>query len=125
MPDGLAPSLLFFGCRREDEDFLYKEDLNALVADRTLTTLRTAFSRAQANKVYVQHLIRDSGAQLATLIDAGAYVYICGDGAGMAKDVHAALVGVLQQHGGLSEAEAMAKMAALHQEKRYVKDVWS
>ncbi len=76
-------------------------------------------------QVYVQNQVTESGAQLMELLDAGAYVYVCGDGAGMAKDVHAALVGILQQHGGLSEEDAVGRMAALQQEKRYVKDVWS
>ena len=53
LPLGVAPSWLFFGCRREDEDFLYKDDLMGFKRDRTLTRLEVAFSRAQAAKVSV------------------------------------------------------------------------
>ena len=51
VPEGIAPSWLFFGCRREDEDYLYKDDLEGFTKDHTLTRLEVAFSRAQANKV--------------------------------------------------------------------------
>ena len=52
MPEGVAPSWLFFGCRREDEDYLYRDDLEGFVKDRTLTQLKLAFSRAQKEKVW-------------------------------------------------------------------------
>ena len=51
MPEGVAPCWLFFGCRREDEDYLYKDDMEGFVKDRTLTHLKLAFSRAQKEKV--------------------------------------------------------------------------
>ena len=44
---------LYFGCRHEEQDFLYKEELAALQAEGTLTTLRTAFSRDGPTKVNV------------------------------------------------------------------------
>jgi sulfite reductase alpha subunit-like flavoprotein len=50
--------VLFFGCRKSTEDFLYKDELEAYLADGTLDALYTAFSREQVEKVYVQHRIK-------------------------------------------------------------------
>jgi len=66
-----GPSKLYFGCRRPGEDYLYQGELASYVADGTLSSLRVAFSRAQAAKVYVQHLVRDDGAELWGLLQRG------------------------------------------------------
>jgi sulfite reductase alpha subunit-like flavoprotein len=89
-----------------------------------LTKLHVAYSRAQAEKRYVQHLLAEQGAEVAAAIGAGGHVYVCGDGAHMAKDVHAALVSLLVAHAGVSEAAAGEQLAAMTKEGRYVRDVW-
>lgn len=95
--DASAPrgdAWLFFGCRRREEDFIYREELEGFAASGALTELVTAFSREGEEKVYVQRRMRERGAEVAgLLLEKGAHVFVCGDGAGMAKDVHAALEG--------------------------------
>lgn len=122
----MADSWLYFGCRSPLEDYLYKQDLEAFVADGTLSQLRVAFSRSHRSKEYVQDLMRKDGAALCDLI-AGqqGFVYVCGDGAHMAKDVHLALVEVLTRHGSLTEQQASDGLAGMARQGRYVRDVWS
>ena len=86
-----AESWLFFGCRRKDEDYLYEADFNAFVENKTLTRLVSAFSREDPSgkKVYVQHKLAEHEEKMRDLIlREKAYVFVCGDGAHMAKDVH-------------------------------------
>lgn len=51
---GVSPGrmVLFFGCRRRDEDYLYGELLESW-AQRGVVSLHTAFSREGERKVYV------------------------------------------------------------------------
>jgi len=71
---------LFFGCTKSDQDFLYKDEFQeALDSEpKALGELVTAFSREQAEKVYVQHRLRERAADVAALVKEGGYVYVCG-----------------------------------------------
>ena len=120
-----GPALLYFGCRKQEEDYLYEADWPGLAEAGALTKLRVAFSRAQASKVYVQHLLRQDAREVARLMAAGGHVYVCGDGGGMARDVHAALGALLRDELGLSEADATQELAAMARSGRYVRDIWS
>src|SRR5258706_8953912 len=82
--DGLpvGPSMLFFGCRHEAKDFIYADQLRAF-ADGGATELHVAFSRMQAEKVYVQDLVLRQKARVWSLIGQGAVVYVCGDASRM------------------------------------------
>jgi sulfite reductase (NADPH) flavoprotein alpha-component len=89
-----------------------------------LTKLDVAFSRDQAEKIYVQHLMQQQASELWRWLNDGAYFYVCGDATRMAKDVHAALLGVAQTAGGLSSERASEWVMGLQTEKRYRKDVY-
>jgi sulfite reductase (NADPH) flavoprotein alpha-component len=115
---------LFFGEQRAATDFYYRDELEAMFSDGHLTKLSTAFSRDQANKIYVQHRMREQAAELWAWLQDGAYFYVCGDAARMAKDVDAALHQVIQTAGGKSADEAKSYVAKLKTEKRYLRDVY-
>ncbi|MDB5816736.1 MAG: molybdopterin oxidoreductase, partial [Rhizobacter sp.] len=115
---------LFFGEQRAATDFYYRDELEAMREGGSLHRLDTAFSRDQADKVYVQHRMAEHGAELWAWLEEGAHFYVCGDATRMAKDVDLALKTVVQKHGLLDAEQAAAYVARLAQEKRYVRDVY-
>lgn len=119
-----GPNWLFFGEQHADTDFYYRDELTAMLSDGSLNRLDVAFSRDQAEKVYVQDRMRERGEDLWSWIRRGAHFYVCGDASRMAKDVDAALKGVVAQHGKLAPASAESYVKALAAEKRYIRDVY-
>ncbi|MBM7442261.1 bifunctional nitrate reductase/sulfite reductase flavoprotein subunit alpha [Streptomyces sp. HB132] len=119
-----APNWLLFGEQRSATDFYYREELDSLRRDGTLTRLDTAFSRDQRAKVYVQDRMREHGAQLWSWLQEGAHFYVCGDASRMAKDVDRALRDIAVAHGGLQESASAAYVKQLAADKRYVRDVY-
>lgn len=115
---------LFFGEQHAATDFYYQNELQGLQRDGLLTHLSLAFSRDQAQKVYVQHRIREQGAELWRWLQDGAKLYICGDASHMAKDVDQALRQVAQTHGGLGVEGAVDYWRQLSEQKRYLRDVY-
>ncbi len=117
-------SWLFFGSPRMRTDFLYQTEWQRWLTDGVLERLDVAFSRDQAHKVYVQDRMRESGAELYRWLEHGAYLYVCGDAERMAPDVHAALVEIVELHGGHSKEAAAEYVRQLQREKRYQRDVY-
>lgn len=115
---------LFFGEQHAASDFLYQDELEAAVKEGLLTKLTTAFSRDQAQKIYVQHRMIEHGAEIFRWLQEGAYFYVCGDAKNMAKDVEAALGTIAESHGGMTPEQAREFIDALKKEKRYRKDVY-
>jgi len=115
---------LFFGHQRQACDFFYRDELEAFVAGGTLTRLSTAWSRDGDKKVYVQHRMREVGAELWSWLQAGAHFYVCGDAKRMAKDVEAAVVDIAAEHGGLRAAQARSFVEAMKSAGRYQADVY-
>jgi sulfite reductase (NADPH) flavoprotein alpha-component len=117
-------SWLFFGDQHEATDFLYKEELEQYVKDGVLTKLDTAFSRDAAEKVYVQHKMLENSKELFAWLENGAYFYVCGDKEYMAKDVHNALIDIIEKEGAMSREDAEAHLTAMQKEGRYQRDVY-
>ena len=116
---------LIFGARHFDSEFLYQAEWQDALKDGGLTRVDLAFSRDRGTpKAYVQDRIREAGAEIHAWLAGGASVYVCGDAEHMAPDVHAALVDVVERHGGLDRAGAEAWLRRLADEHRYLRDVY-
>jgi cytochrome P450/NADPH-cytochrome P450 reductase len=120
----LGPAMLFFGCRHPDQDYLYADELKAF-AGAGIVELHTAFSRGDGPKTYVQDLIKAQQNRVWDLIEAGAIIYVCGDGSRMEPDVKAALVAIYRQRSGAAADAAQRWIDELGAKNRYVLDVWA
>ncbi len=122
--DAPGKNWLIFGDQKRASDFLYREQLEAWLASGHLTRLDLAFSRDQAEKVYVQQRMIEAGAELFSWLQAGAHFYVCGDASRMAKDVDAALHQVIETAGGMNAEAAVDYVKKLRTDKRYQRDVY-
>jgi len=122
--DAKGDNWLIFGDRNSETDFIYQDEIEAMQASGLLTQLDLAFSRDQAEKIYVQDRMLESAAQLFAWLEQGAYFFICGDAYHMAKDVDKALHDIIEQQGNLSAQQAIDYVADLKKQKRYVRDVY-
>ena len=115
---------LFFGDRSFEFDFLYQSEWLAWRRSGLLSRLDVAFSRDQAEKVYVQHRLREQASELWRWLQEGAHLYICGDATHMAPDVEAALLDIATRQGGFDADGARDYLRQLQRERRYQKDVY-
>ncbi len=120
----LGPAMLFFGCRHPDQDFIYRDELEAWDKEG-LVDLIVAFSRVDDGKAYVQDKVREHGARVLDLIEKGAHVYICGDGSRMEPDVKRALVTLYCEAKDVDPADGDLWMEQLIANDRYNLDVWA
>ena len=115
---------LFFGDQHQEHDYIYQDELLAWHESGLLTHLDLAFSRDQAEKIYVQTRMLEKGAELFAWLEEGASFYVCGDASRMAKDVDKALYEIVVKHGGMSAERAGDYIDQLKKEKRYLRDVY-
>lgn len=114
---------LFFGARHFNSDFLYQVEWQDALQRKELHRLDLAFSRDQAEKIYVQDRLREHGHDLYDWLQNGAHLYVCG-AIGMGKDVHATLLEVIAAHNGGDAEAASDYLSGLQREGRYARDVY-
>lgn len=115
---------LFFGDQHRQSDFIYESELGEMSRDGVLTRLDLAFSRDQAEKIYVQTRMRQNGKALYQWLEEGGYFYVCGDATRMAKDVDDVLHQIVAGEAGISAEAAADYVNRLKREKRYLRDVY-
>lgn len=121
----VGESILYFGCRKQAEDFIYEEELSEYEKKNTVK-LHLAFSRDQSEKVYVTHLLEKNLDEIWKVIgENNGHFYVCGDARTMAGDVHKTVLKAIMEKGQLNEQQATAFLKKMETQKRYSADVWS
>uniref|UniRef100_A0A914VIP3 Methionine synthase reductase n=1 Tax=Plectus sambesii TaxID=2011161 RepID=A0A914VIP3_9BILA len=130
---------VFFGCRQLDQDFIYRDELEAFERERIITKLVVCESQegcgsteaATARLKYVQDALKAQSKEVVDFImnakEGGqlSKVFLCGDAVGMSKGVWETFIEIVSTHGGMSEAEAKQYLVKLKEDGRYIEDVWS
>lgn len=115
---------MFFGDQTFTQDFLYQVEWQNYLKSGLLTRMDVAFSRDQAEKIYVQDRLKEQAEEVFAWLERGAHLYICGDMSRMAKDVEATLLEIISEQGKLSAEQAEQYLKDLRSTKRYQKDVY-
>jgi sulfite reductase (NADPH) flavoprotein alpha-component len=119
-----GPSWLFFGERNFRSDFLYQTEWQAWLKDGVLGRMDVAFSRDRGEKTYVQHRMLERSRDLYAWLEEGAHLYVCGDAANMAPDVHDTLIEIVAAEAGVERGGAEDYVRALQRDGRYQRDVY-
>lgn len=114
---------LLFGARHAESQFLYQLEWQAALKNGHLHRLDLAFSRDQAERMYVQQRLLESGTDVYAWLESGAHVYICGAIA-MGKEVQQAFIEIVRLHGSKSLEDATDYIKQLQQSGRFAKDVY-
>lgn len=126
-----APVLFFFGCRNEENDYLYKDFWLSHSGDGGVLSeekgggFYVAFSRDQPQKVYVQHKMRECSEKVWGLLENGAVVYVAGSSNKMPLDVLCAFEDVVAKGSGVEKEAAVRWVKALEKGRKYFVEAWS
>ena len=117
-------SWLLFGDQHRNTDFLYEAEWNMHLKNQDLIHIDLAFSRDTERKTYVQDRLREHGKRLYEWLEDGAYLYVCGDGANMARDIDTTIANIITTEGGCSMDAARIYIKRLQKDRRYYFDVY-
>ena len=115
---------LFFGNPHFISDFLYQVEWQSYVKEGLLTHIDLAWSRDQAEKIYVQDKLIAQASDIWQWLQEGAFIYVCGDAKRMAKAVDLALQQILMTQAQYSQEQAISYLDELRSQKRYQRDVY-
>jgi cytochrome P450 / NADPH-cytochrome P450 reductase len=120
----VATSLLFFGCRTSEDDYLYEDELSQYEADGVVK-VDAVFSReGNSQRRYVQDAIIERADDVWDLIaNKNANIYVCGNANTMAPGVRTALIQVFRMNSDAS-TDGNNWLAGLRAEGRFLEDIW-
>ncbi|CAM8994534.1 unnamed protein product [Rhodiola kirilowii] len=126
-----APVLFFFGCRSEENDYLYRDfwskhsEKGGVLSEDKGGGFYASFSRDQPQKVYVQHKMHENSHKVWKLLREGAAVYVAGSSTKMPADVFAAFVEIISKESGVPKEDAVRWLQTMERGGKYHVEAWS
>ncbi|PON78209.1 Flavodoxin-like [Parasponia andersonii] len=126
-----APVIFFFGCRNEENDYLYRDfwlshkKNGGVLSETKGGGFYVAFSRDQPQKVYVQHKISEHSDRVWSLLSEGAAIYVAGSSTKMPPDVLSSFEEIISKESGLPREAAVRWLRALERAGKYHIEAWS
>lgn len=111
---GHQENWLIFGERQASVDRILNDEINSLKELGYLPACNLVFSRDGQRCKYVQDVLIQQATQLKEWVDAGAYIYVCGQLNGMGQGVDQALKDILGEQ----------MLTKLRESKRYCRDLY-
>ncbi|CAD8077776.1 unnamed protein product [Paramecium primaurelia] len=116
--------ILYFGCKHENGDFIYKDQLREFQRRKIIDKFYTAFSRDQEKKIYVQDLLKHNSEELFNqIINDKVVIYICGS-TNMGNSVQHLIKEILIKYSNWSEHEAEERIQNMQKQKFLIKELW-
>ena len=116
-------AILFFGETHQKTNCLFCDEFKHW-QERGLVECFYAFSRDQADKIYVQQRIVEQAEKVWALVNRGAHFYICGSQTQLAESVKQTMLDLFQSQGAMSAEDSQEFWLALRREKRLQMDVY-
>ncbi|KAF7192712.1 Bifunctional cytochrome P450/NADPH--P450 reductase [Pseudocercospora fuligena] len=122
-PQALGPAILYFGCRHETLDYIFKDELLAWEKAGTVK-IYTAFSKHGDEKHhYVPDLMWENKTETADLFQSGGKIFLCGSAARLGKSTADICKKIYMDRTGKSQQEADEWLQSVKTD-RYVSDVY-
>lgn len=88
------------------------------------TTAAASSQNHPEKSQYVKDFMWENRNRIWQLPKEGAYIYVCGDGCHMAKDVDETLCQIAVESGNMNENDGIAVFEQLQKKGGYLQDVW-
>ncbi|CAK3933249.1 cytochrome P450 [Lecanosticta acicola] len=119
----LGPAILYFGCRHETRDYIYKDELQEW-EKMGIVQVKTAFSKMGDRSRYVPDVIwEDRAGEVANLFQNGGKIFLCGSAAKLGKSCANVCKKIYSEKTGKSEEEAESWLQSVRAE-RFIADVY-
>ena len=119
----LGPAMLFFGCRNDEKDFIYKDEL-AEWQKQGIVEVKSAFSQPdKGEKKYVNQVLEENEDEVTGLFDAGGKIFLCGSAARLGRSTAESCKKLYIKRTGKSAKEADDWLESVKVD-RYISDVY-